>query len=242
MRIITWNCCRKFREKHKHLLPYNPDLLIIPECECEEKQTTKFYDQMLWIGDNQSKGLGVFSFNDFKIERYESYCDDFKYVLPIKVTTPENNDINLIAIWSQNNNEEPERRYIGEIWNALNYYKKLLKVPTMIAGDFNWNVRWDWEPDGPLAGNFGNVASLLKRHGIYSAYHECTHVKYGCEPDPTLYHNYNEKKPYHVDYVFASVSLLKDINSVGVGKYGKWRNKPCNSDHMPLMVKFEGIN
>ena len=239
MNLITWNCHMKFREKYKQILPYNPDLIIIPECECEEKQSNKFYEKMLWDGKNKWKGLGVFSFNGFDIERHDSYCDEFKYVLPIKVTTPEDNNINLIAIWSQNNKEEPQRRYIGEIWNALNYYKKLLDSSTIIAGDFNWNVRWDRKPNGALAGDFGDVVALLKEHDIYSSYHEFNDKEYGSEqPDHTLYLNYNLNKGYHVDYVFASAELMKGVKSVEVGKYNKWRNEPCKSDHMPLMVQF----
>jgi len=92
----------KFREKYEHILSYHPDILIVPECECRDKYKTKFYDQILWIGDNKWKGLGVFSFNGFQIEMHDSYCDDFRYVIPVKMTRPENNVINLIAIWSQN--------------------------------------------------------------------------------------------------------------------------------------------
>lgn len=238
MHVITWNCHQRFRDKHKEILPYYPDLLIIPECECEDEQNSKFYDQMLWIGANKWKGLGVFSFNGFKIEKHEYYCDDFNYVLPVKVTTPEDNVINLIAIWSQNNKKEPERRYIGEIWKALNYYEDLLKSPTIIAGDFNWNLKWDLKPKGLLAGNFGNVTTLLKEYGIYSAYHEFNQAEYEQEKDHTLYLQYNENKKYHVDFIFASDDLLNGVKSVTVGKYDKWRNEPCKSDHMPIMVQF----
>jgi len=136
------------------------------------------------------------------------------------------------------NKEEPQRRYIGDIWNALNYYEDILKSPIIIiAGDFNWNVRWDSKPDSPLDGNFGNVVTLLQGHEIYSAYHHFRQINYGQEPDPTLYLNYNENKRYHVDYMFASADILKDVKSVCVGKYEKWSCEPYKSDHMPLMVQ-----
>ena len=56
-----------FRKKYEKILPYNPDLLIVPECEHPGKFTDDFYSNVLWIGDSKNKGLGVFSFNDIEI-------------------------------------------------------------------------------------------------------------------------------------------------------------------------------
>jgi exodeoxyribonuclease-3 len=46
-----------FRKKYKHILPFDPDLLIVSECEHPDKFSDKFYDDVLWIGDNRNKGL-----------------------------------------------------------------------------------------------------------------------------------------------------------------------------------------
>lgn len=37
MKIVTWNAQMKFREKIKYILPFAPDLMVIPECEAPEK-------------------------------------------------------------------------------------------------------------------------------------------------------------------------------------------------------------
>jgi exodeoxyribonuclease III len=157
MRVITWNCNMAFRKKYKQILPYDPDLLIVSECEHPEKLNTKFYNNVLWVGNNRNKGLAVFSFNDFEIAIHESYCENYKYVLPVIVTN--NKAMNLVAVWSQNNKEDPRRRYIGEVWQSLNYYKNMFNSPTIIAGDFNWNVIWDKEHSNyPLHGTFTDVS------------------------------------------------------------------------------------
>jgi hypothetical protein len=57
MRVITWNCNMAFRKKYKQILPYDPDLLIVSECEHPEKFNNKFYNNVLWIGNNKNKGL-----------------------------------------------------------------------------------------------------------------------------------------------------------------------------------------
>ena len=169
-----------FRKKYKQILPYDPDLLIVSECEHPEKFNNKFYDNVLWVGNNRNKGLAVFSFNDFEIAIHESYCENYKYVLPVIVTN--NKAMNLVAVWSQNNKEDPRRRYIGEIWQSLNYYKNMFNSPTIIAGDFNWNVIWDKEHSNyPLHGTFTDVINLLKQFEIFSMYHAFTNVKFGIE-------------------------------------------------------------
>lgn len=236
MRVITWNCNMAFRKKYEQILPFNPDLLIVPECEHPEKFKNKFYNNVLWIGDNRNKGLAVFSFNGFKIEVDELYNEKFRYVLPIKVTKcrESTRDFNLIAIWSQNNNEDPKRRYIGEVWNSLNYYEDLFKFPSIVAGDFNWNVIWDEENlKYSLHGTLTDVINLLSQHGISSTYHALTDVRFGNEKDPTLYFRKNKKTPYHIDYIFAHSEFINKNKAFFVGRYEDWISL---SDHMPLMV------
>ena len=87
----------KFREDSKKILPLKPDILIIPECE-----NFNLSDQSdsHWVGDNQSKGLGVFTFNGFKIELYKDYSDDYKYILPL-VISKEEESYHVMGIWTQ---------------------------------------------------------------------------------------------------------------------------------------------
>jgi exonuclease III len=223
-----------FRKKYEKILPYNPDLLIVPECEHPGKFTDDFYSNVLWTGDNKNKGLGVFSFNDIEISLHESYCEEYRYVLPIKMTNPK--ATNLIAIWSQNNKEDPKRRYIGEVWKSLNYYKDMLKSTVIIAGDFNWNVIWDRKPDYPLYGTLTNVIHFLKQLEIHSVYHKSANISFGHEKEPTLYFRKNRKTPYHIDYVFASTDIINCTKEFSIGKYDDWI---ALSDHMPLMAEFK---
>ncbi len=223
-----------FRKKYEQILPYEPDLLIVPECEHPDKFNNKFYDNVLWIGDNRNKGLAVFSFNGFEITTQESYCDSYKYVLPVKVLN--NGEINLIAVWSQNNKEDPGRRYIGEVWQSLHYYKDMFVSPTIIAGDFNWNVIWDKHPKYPLHGTLTDVINLLNRFEISSIYHTSKQVKFGNEMDPTLYFRKNRQTPYHIDYIFAPIGLINRKKPVSLGNFEDWISL---SDHMPLIAEIE---
>ena len=123
MIVVNWNCNMAFREKAIHLVDLHPDLMIIPECESLERLTLESDSitpsDKLWIGNNDSKGLGIFAFNNLKIDFHESYNDDFSYILPIKVQGSI--DFNLIAVWAMNEKIDSKKRYIGQVWLALNY-------------------------------------------------------------------------------------------------------------------------
>jgi hypothetical protein len=79
-----------FRKKAGFILKHRPDIAIIPECEHPDK--LKFNPgialpkDILWTGKNQHKGLGIFSYSDYKFRLHENYQPGFRNVLPITVT------------------------------------------------------------------------------------------------------------------------------------------------------------
>jgi hypothetical protein len=233
-----------FRKKYKNILSYEPDLLVIPECEHPENFKDIFYSDVVWVGNNNKKGLGVFSFNDIKMCLHESYREEYKYVLPIEILINDKKIMTLIAIWAQDNKEVPKRRYIGNIWCALNHYKGLLEAPIIIAGDFNWNVIWDTDKY-PLHGTLNDVINLLRFYDIHSTYHKIpdmlfnTNTEFGYEKDPTLFLLKKKEKPYHIDYIFASKNFINNIESCFVGKYKDWISL---SDHMPVFAEYRELD
>lgn len=240
MKVGTWNCNMAFRKKYKNVLLYNPDLLIVPECENPSNFKEHFYSDYKWIGDNKNKGLAVFSFNNLKISLHESHNREFRYILPLKIEKNGEKIMNLIAVWAQDN-DDPKKRYIGNVWCALHYYKDLFKESVIIAGDFNWNVIWDREKSS-LYGTLNDVIKLLKEHSIYSTYHSIpdaifgTNVVFGNEKDPTLFLLKNKDKPYHIDYIFASKNFIENTESCYIGRYKDWI---ALSDHMPIFAEYK---
>ncbi len=217
-----------YRKKAKLISGYRPDIVVVPECESLGETTGKH----LWFGDNPKKGLGIFSYSDFELELHEAYNPAFKYVIPVKVKGPF--EFNLYAVWAMNDPLDLRKRYIGQVYSALDYYKTLLNYPTVIMGDFNWNAIWDKSPSYPLYGNLGNTVDLLNLRGIRSAYHEFYQECFGKETKPTFFMHHNQNKPYHIDYCFASPDF--NISNVEIGNFADWIKK---SDHVPFIVSFE---
>jgi len=235
MKIITWNCNMAFRKKAEFILHYKPDILIVPECEHIDKLTfnanTEKPTDMLWFGTNENKGLGIFSYGNFKLKKLKNHNRDLKMIIPVSVTGGQF-DFTLYAIWA-NNPDDPDGQYVEQVWKAINYYdKKLKSKQTILVGDFNSNTIWDRKY---REGNHSNVVKRLEEKGIFSCYHLHHKQIQGKEQHPTFYLYRHKDKPYHLDYCFASADMTDNIHDVEIGEYDFWKQY---SDHVPVIITF----
>jgi exodeoxyribonuclease III len=235
MKLITWNCQGAFRKKIDTILTHRPDILVIQECEHPDKllfsSMTLPPNDFLWFGDNNHKGLGIFSFSDFKFQILDQ-STDFKTIIPISVTGGQLN-FNLFAIWA-NNPSDRDNQYIGQVWKAINYYDQLLgdKI-SILTGDFNSNKIWDRKHG---LKNHSAVVDRLADKDIFSIYHKHLNQEQGKENHPTFFLQRNRNKPYHIDYCFVSVDIYDKFQNLEIGTYENWI---AYSDHVPLIVSFD---
>jgi exonuclease III len=224
-----------FRNKAEFILPYNPDIVIISECENPEKLNfptdTKLPTDILWYGTNPDKGVGVFSYGDYRFQLLDCHNPNFKNILPIAVTGGKV-DFTMFAVWA-NNPADKDGQYVTQVWKAINYYEDLIReTKTILIGDFNSNTIWD-KPR--REGNHTTVVNQLETKKIYSTYHKYFNQIQGKEEHPTLYLYRHENRPYHLDYCFASNDFIEVLDHVEVGTYQDWT---MHSDHKPLIINF----
>jgi exodeoxyribonuclease III len=236
MKIITWNCNMAFRKKAAIILQHKPDIVVVQECEHPDKLKfttgTPEPTDMLWIGDNENKGLGIFSYSNFKFKLHKTHNPALQLIAPIKVSNGETNFM-LYAIWAHNPKDK-DGQYITQVWKALAHYSKNIKRnKTILIGDFNSNTIWD-KPR--RAGNHSNVVKHLEAKKIYSVYHSHYTQEQGKESHPTYYLYRHMDKPYHLDYCFASIDMMSRLQMVELGDFDFWKSY---SDHVPLIVSFE---
>lgn len=236
MKIITWNCNMVFRKKAGYILAHQPDILVVPECEHPDK--LKFADGILlpqdvvWHGENRHKGLGVFSYSDYRLELLDCHNPAFKTILPIQVSNGKIKFI-LFAVWA-NNPKDKEGAYVTQIWKAFHHYEHLLSENDSIwIGDFNSNTIWD-KPR--REGNHSALVQKLETRQILSTYHTFHNQIQGKEEQPTFFLYRHWDKPYHMDYCFASAGLVQQLKQVEIGSYENWS---MHSDHKPLIAEFE---
>jgi len=236
MKLISWNCQGAFRKKADIILTHKPDILIVQECECIEKllfsSTTQRPNDFYWYGDNVHKGIGIFSYSDYKFELLEIFNPEFRYILPFRVTGYGQN-FTLFAIWAMDNKVNHNARYIGQIWLAINHYTNLLGDSAIFIGDFNSNKIWDYKD---RVGNHSDVVRKLEQNNIHSIYHRHFDFEQGKEKHPTFFLQKKVFKPYHIDYCFASADIIDKVKSVEIGTYENWTT---HSDHSPLMITFD---
>ena len=236
MKIITWNCNMAFRKKADLILSYQPDILIIPECEHPGKlifgnETAKPTDS-LWFGKNLNKGIGIFSYTGFRFKVLKNYNEDLQLVIPILVSSKEF-QFKLFAIWA-NNPTDPDGQYVTQVWKAIRHYNGHLRSKqTMLIGDFNSNSIWD-KPR--REGNHSTVVQKLASKDIHSVYHRYFNQDQGKEKHPTFYLYKQKDKAYHIDYCFASEAMMEHLKSVEVGAFEFWKK---HSDHVPVIVSFD---
>ncbi len=224
-----------FRKKAAMILPYKPDILVVPECEHPGKLkfpgAVKAPDDIFWHGTNLHKGIGVFSYSNYTFRLHDCHNPEYRHILPLMVSGGST-DFVLFAIWA-NNPEDKDGPYITQVWKAIHHYDKLLSGKKVIlSGDFNSNSIWD-RPR--RAGNHSALVEKLAQKNIFSTYHQFYKQEQGKEKHPTLYMYRHKNKPYHLDYCFASAYFMQKLEKVQVGTYRKWA---AYSDHKPLMVTF----
>ena len=236
MKLITWNCQGALRKKFDVILSYEPDIVVIQECEHTDKINFNALKQIPnafhWYGDNVHKGLGIYSFSDYQFEILPEFNPKFRYVVPFQVKGC-GQSFTLFAIWAMDNKENRNARYIGQVWFALMHYATLLDESSILIGDFNSNKIWDHKD---RVGSHSDVVSKLAEKNIQSLYHQHHKAEQGKEQHPTFFLQRNLNKPYHLDYCFASSDFADKVSNVEIGSYENWI---AHSDHSPLIITFD---
>ncbi len=222
MTICSWNCNGKFREKYEEILEIDADIYVIQECENPKKYLNSKYAEhfsnYLWIGNNDSKGLGVFAKNHISLSlnnNYQSFC--LRHFLPVRV----NNQFDILAVWAC-------RPYIEEYYIYQSINKANYEADTIIIGDFNSNAIWD-KKNGTRTHTA--VVQELSEINLVSAYHLVSGEKHGYETQSTFFLYRHTDKGYHIDYAFANPIKIKSFEIIS---NKNWLNY---SDHMPIVLE-----
>lgn len=222
MRIVSWNCNGKFREKFKKIKELDADIYVIQECENPQCYAGTAYSgfakNYIWNGENKNKGLGIFAKESISIQRngWDAYC--LRNFLSVKV----NHDFDLLGVWAC-------KPYIEEYYIYQCIYIKKYNDQTIIIGDFNSNKIWDKTHS---ARNHTNVVKELEKKNLISAYHYVYHEKQGEEKQPTFYLYRHLDKGYHTDHCFIKKERIKNYQ---VLHSQSWLNY---SDHLPISLEI----
>lgn len=184
---------------------------------------------VVWVGDRPRKGLGVVSYGETSLRIHATYEPRHHWILPLVVEGPV--PFTLFAVWTVPHLES--RLYVHCLFEALETYGDLLRSPRVLwAGDFNNNFRLD-KPRHAL--QFADFVARMSAVGLESLYHQQNGCARGEEKESTFFLYRKAKRPFHIDFIFASSEMRKHGFEMVIGKRGTWARR---SDHMPLACSF----
>ena len=218
MRIATWNCARgPFAAKRAALDALRPDIVVLSEASQPDSDQT----DVLWFGDGRF-GVAIYARPPFTVRELPT-SRAVPCVYPVGITGPTS--FTLFGVWTW-----PAPSYKKAFLNGFEAHAALTG-PSVVAGDFNGNVDFD-KPRARV--KWSHCFDQLSARGLVSAYH--LNRALGKEPDPTHYFQWNQQRPFHLDYCF--VPREWSVDSVSVGSYADWATL---SDHRPVSVDVRAM-
>jgi len=243
IRLVEWNVAMALQgengKKASLLAELNPTVAILPESACLELTGPALEAiggrSPQWIGSDRNKGLLAVAFDGWTLRMDESYEEGYPWVMPLHLTGPRS--VRILAVWDMGPRGKgyEAAQKLGSCRASMDHYEEFLSGDadlTIISGDFNQSVRWDFPKKRR---KFGDFMDQLASRGFVSAYHfRNNDCERGKEPDPTLWWTRNADKPYHIDYTFVRPSSA--IRDVTVGSEDDWL---AHSDHSPMTVDLQ---
>lgn len=227
MKIVSYNTYKCTQAKIDHILAMDADLYILPECFSKDHVVLPEGYDILWCGDEDltEKGLGVIWKKHLNVHVIPEY-KKIKHMLPIIVNGagfPKFILASWPTVWKE------KKTYPQLLLEALKEYSFYLdRFPSVVVGDFNCYIGQSGVRKS--TGTFEDCIIEMEAHGLRSLYHEQTNEKFGEEKTPTFFWQFNQEKPYFLDYAFCT---MKPISF----KIGDWEREI--SDHRPLIIELE---
>ncbi len=223
MKIISWNCNGKFREKFNEIIKEYADIYVIQECENPAESKSEDYnefagDNYFWVGDIHYKGLGIFANENVKLKKYSGLNEEFKNFICLNV----NDSFNLLGVWAM-------PKYVEMIHDYFDANEHVFDDNLIMCGDFNSNSIWDKQHGKK---NQTNLDIKLQDKGLNSVYHTLTGEKQGCESNATFFHTRHLNLPFHIDYVYAGDGVVQEFKILD---NWEWISL---SDHLPLVFEI----
>ena len=243
-RIAVWTVGPAIEKRYPKIEALEADIVVAARSGNEVrllKAKRTSHSSMAWVGRHAQRGLGVLSFLPTFAKLDGGRWDQrLEWIAPILVNGPIGH--NLLAVWALNEKAQVKFKTsppASQPIQMIRLYQRVLKSPTVVAGDFNNNpVFHRNDPNWDML----ELIALLDAQGLVSAYHAFTGLEHGdpreqptrFRPDPIV-----ETSAHHVDYCFVPTEWLPALRDVQVGSPEVWFSSVRAEEHVPLVVDFD---
>ena len=236
MKIVTWNCNGKFREKleritdeenFEHTYLEAVDIYVIQECENPKKEGDEYEkysdfagtegEDYFWVGNARGdKGLGIFKKGEHIKLKEIPTNGKYKNFIAVEV----NKSFNLLAVWAMEFDKNKKRDpYVEMIHDFVDENADLFNKKLIMCGDFNSSAVFDEEhtyvythkdKDGYNKHHTNLDRKLNELYGLYSVYHNVTGEDNGEETQFTFFQARHLNDHFHLDYVYANKKIIEN--------------------------------
>ncbi len=226
LRLVSWNVCDGFRSKFGHLERLRPDVAILQEVRPDCLRYAALHENSHWIGDAGQKGMAIIGYNGWQLSPLAAVAE--RWFMPV-LAEKHGAAVIIVAVWVDSLQE-----CVPPTLRALEQLRPVIASrPAILAGDFNQSIALD-RKRGP-GRRFADVLRVMQELGLESAWHSSRQEEHGKETSATLYWQWNQAKPFHIDFAFASASL--NVESATLGTFDQYVGGKI-SDHVPLVVDY----
>jgi exodeoxyribonuclease-3 len=225
MRLTTWNCCWKFEQKLLLLSSERPDIAVIQECSKASLQNLPTGYRSQWLHGASNHGLGMIYHEFYTISKVK--VSDLPSFASIDIDGPIR--LRLIAAW---NCPPKSTTYIAHLHEFLDAHQDWFDHEAVVlAGDLNSQSGASFDRGTRRHADFADRLSGKNIHDSYGVLHNPG------KPDtlrqPTYRHRRSLSEVFHLDYIFASEMLLRNVMSVDIGSPSVWA---ALNDHSPVTL------
>ena len=209
MKLISYNINDSNPWKIERLLGMEADVWVVPEVTCKEDAHLPEDLDMKWYGreyfhggKRKWKGLGVIWKKDLGYIP-DWFNPEFDYAIPLII----NNEYLILGFWPTKKLDGSEKKSYPQIAQEIihEYAPRFKDYKTLVLGDFNCCVN---QPDMTKKyGGMLRVNEILESLGLHSLYHQITGEALGEESAHTYYHQFNEDKPFFIDYAYTNFDV-----------------------------------
>lgn len=243
-RIAVWTVGPSIERRYPKLESLDADVVVAARSGNEirlHKAKRTAHSSMAWVGRHAQRGLAVLAFPPTFVKLDGGAWDQrLEWVAPITITGPVAH--NLLAVWALNEKAQVKFKsnpQASQPIQMMRLYQKTLKLPTVVAGDFNNNPIFHRnDPNWDML----ELIALLETQGLVSAYHTFNDLEHGdpreqptrFRPDAIV-----ETAAHHVDYCFIPTEWLPALRNVELGDPDAWFTIVRAEEHVPLVVDFD---
>ncbi|MEM7441530.1 MAG: endonuclease/exonuclease/phosphatase family protein [Pseudomonadota bacterium] len=219
--VATWNCADGFAKKRPFLAEMDADIICIQELrESAFALEAPNWPHATFAKSDTARGLAIFSripLTPFPM-RYRK--TDRAYI------ALQNDNFVILGAWVK-----PAENYVTPSQRVFRQFFRKLDRPAVILGDLNQNAVFD---PARKVGLFKDTEKMMRKADLRSLYHHDTGHAFGQEA-PTHWLTFSEKRPYHLDYIWASHAFK--LTRFELFPTDPWLTAR-RSDHLPMRASL----